>query len=84
MKLDETVAEMRRLGVTRYKTADLEIDLGPAPPLAPEPKKEEETDVSEETKAEREWVALFKRATRASGAPIPPFPKRGPKIVGQP
>lgn len=35
-KLEKLVAEMRRLGVTRYKSGDLEIDLGKAPTGQPE------------------------------------------------
>lgn len=52
--LQELVAKMRELGVTRYKRGDLEIDLGPAPRKdisGPETPPEKEYDNTKPSKA---------------------------------
>jgi hypothetical protein len=79
--LDKLVAEMRRLGVTRLKTPELELDLGPAPAAAqPVVEKRDSdlpsTDEVDINKDERAWNRMWKMATRSSGAPIPPFPRK--------
>lgn len=83
--IEEIVQTMRRLGVTHLKTADgLEVDLGavPAPPSQKKASEEGDEDLRAEAKQRREWDQFWTRANRASGAPIPPYPKRRPEIKG--
>lgn len=58
--LDSIVANMRRLGVTRYKTADLEIELGPAAgkPMDEEKLRETELAMAEFAAKRRHAVAF--------------------------
>lgn len=76
--LKATVAEMRALGITRLKTPELEVDLGPAVIEAAKPPQNVE-EVDEESKAatrdEREWNTRWRKLLRSSGSPVPPFPK---------
>ncbi len=84
-------AWMREVGVVELQTTgcmrgDIHIRLGPAPVVHAEPahvdpdEKEELTAEQLELKnlsvQEREWLRRWRRITRSSGAPIPPFPGR--------
>lgn len=55
---DETVAWMRRNGVRRYRTAELELELGPPPPPPPairRPLTEEERKEAERTRKRAQY-----------------------------
>ena len=81
------VAEMRALGVTRLKTADMEVDLGPDPqPPAQTATASGERDAEADAAqaAEKEWYAKWTKLLRSSGSPVPPFPKQRPAVVRTP
>ena len=79
--LSATVAEMRRLGVTRLKTEHLEIDLGPAIIEATPAKPTGEAEGDDATKDEREWDRRWRKLLRSSGSPVPPFPTKRMQLV---
>ena len=54
-ELRELVAELRKLGVTRYRTSELEVDLGAAPLAASEkPGIVDENKVREQNERDEE------------------------------
>lgn len=82
---------MRELGVSELELGDLRIKLGPAPrrvePTQEDPDErvelsEEERRLAAMSEEEREHNRFWRRLTRSSGAPIPPFKPRMSKAKG--
>lgn len=75
---------MRDVGASELTLGDLRIKLAPRHPEAPgraagdpeeaEELSEEQRAARAEKTAEQEWNEKWRRITRSSGAPIPPFP----------
>lgn len=78
-------AWMREVGALELELDGLRIQLSASPPVAPgrpmseserierEALTDEQRAAEAASEAEREHNAFWKRVTRASGAPIPPF-----------
>jgi hypothetical protein len=74
------VSEMRALGVSHLKTPEYEIELG-APPVLPPPERKPPEEGTEGDASEKEWYAFWTKATRSSGAAIPPYPRPRALVV---
>lgn len=70
--LDAIVAKMRALGVSKYKSADLEIELGPEPAEISEPSEEERRH-----RREQAIVAMRDHVRKTMFAATSMRPRRG-------
>lgn len=76
MDLKSIVSEMRELGIEQLKTPEYEIVLGSPPAPAPTQKPKPDAEVESIEREREEWDRVWAKATRSSGAAIPPFPKK--------
>lgn len=79
---------MREVGATELELGDVRIKLSPRPPAAPgralsasadeaSAERAVEAENDAEDAAEAKHYAFWRRVTRSSGAPIPPYKATG-------